>query len=159
MSSTSLTTAPCRNLSAIERCRTAALGGQIEQCDHCGQRRFCYRSCRNRHCPKRQGKRSPDLSGASGFRLYSMLVDAAVKGMGTAIGHPAVIAREMQRGALVPVFDRQVEAPARCCLITTADSRRNAGVQAFREGRRAGNRTGERAAPLAILDCSIGQKH
>ena len=138
MSSASLTTAPGRALSAIERCRTAALGGQIEQCDHCGHRRFCYR-----HCPKRQGKPSPDLSGASGFRLYSMLVDAAVKGMGTAIGHPAVIAREMQRGALVPVFDRQVEAPARCCLMTTADSRRNAGVQAFREGRRAGNRRGE----------------
>ena len=123
MSSASLTTAPGRALSAIERCRSAALGGQIEQCDHCGHRRFCYR-----HCPKRQGKPSPDLSGASGFRLYSMLVDAAVKGMGTAIGHPAVIARE-------------------------------AGVQAFREGRRAGNRRGERAAPLAILDCSIGQKH
>ena len=103
-----------------------------------GHRRFCYRSC-----PKRQGKRSPDLSRASGFRLYSMLVDAAVEGMGTAIGHPAVIAREMQRGAVVPVFDRQVEAPARCCLITTADSRRNAGVQAFREGRRAGNRRGK----------------
>ena len=138
MSSASLTTAQGRALSAIERCRTAALGGQIEQCDHCGHRRFCYRSC-----PKRQGKPSPDLSRASGFRLYSMLVDAAVEGMGTAIGHPAVIAREMQRGALVPVFDRQVEAPARCCLITTADSRRNAGVQAFREGRRASNRRGE----------------
>ena len=81
----------------------------------------------------RQGKRSPDLSRAAGFRLYSMVVDAAVKGMGTAIGHSRVIAREMERGALVPVFDRQVEAPARCCLITTADSRRNAGVQAFRE--------------------------
>ena len=52
--STSLTTAQRRAVSAIERCRTAALGGQIEQCDHCGHRRFCYRSCRNRHCPKCQ---------------------------------------------------------------------------------------------------------
>ena len=52
--STSLTTAQRRAMSAIERCRTAALGGQIEQCDHCGHRRFCYRSCRNRHCPKCQ---------------------------------------------------------------------------------------------------------
>ena len=42
-------------MSAVEHCRTAALGGQIEQCDSCGQRRRCYRSCRNRHCPKCQG--------------------------------------------------------------------------------------------------------
>ena len=52
--STSLTTAQRRAMSAIERCRTAALGGQIEQCNHCGHRRFCYRSCRNRHCSKCQ---------------------------------------------------------------------------------------------------------
>ncbi len=81
----------------------------------------------------RQGAPSPDLSRASGFRLYSMVVAAAVEGIGTAIGHSRVIEREMERGALVPLFDRQVEAPARCCLITTADSRRNPGVQAFRD--------------------------
>ena len=52
--STSLTTAQRRAMSAIERCRSAALGGQIEQCGHCGHRRFCYRSCRKRHCPKCQ---------------------------------------------------------------------------------------------------------
>ncbi len=81
----------------------------------------------------RQGKPSPDLSRASGFRLYSMVVAAAVEGMGAAMGHPRVIEREMERGALVPLFDQQVEAPARCCLITTPDSRRKPGVQAFRE--------------------------
>ena len=81
----------------------------------------------------RQGKPSPDLSRASGFRLYSMVVAAAVEGIGAAIGHSRVIAREMERGELVPLFDRQVEAPMRCCLITTADSRRKPGVQAFRE--------------------------
>ena len=81
----------------------------------------------------RQGQPSPDLSRASGFRLYSMVVDAAVEGLGTAIGHSRVIAREMEQGALVPLFDRQIAASARCCLITTADSRRNPGVRAFRE--------------------------
>ena len=65
--------------------------------------------------------------------LQAMVVDAAVEGMGAAMGHSRVIAREMERGALVPLFDRQVEAPARCCLITTADSRRNPGVRAFRK--------------------------
>src|SRR3954451_13050391 len=50
----SMSTAQRRVMTAIEVCRTAALGGQIEQCDQCGHRRVCYRSCRNRHCPKCQ---------------------------------------------------------------------------------------------------------
>jgi hypothetical protein len=50
----SMSTAQRRVMTAIEMCRTAALGGQIEQCDACGQQRICYRSCRNRHCPKCQ---------------------------------------------------------------------------------------------------------
>jgi hypothetical protein len=43
-----------RALRAIERCRTAALGGHIAQCEHCGERHYRYHSCRNRHCPKCQ---------------------------------------------------------------------------------------------------------
>ncbi len=41
-------------MSAIERCRTAALGGHVEQCDTCGHLRIAFNSCRNRHCPKCQ---------------------------------------------------------------------------------------------------------
>src|SRR5438309_1023241 len=41
-------------MSAIERCRTAALGGHVEECDQCGHQRIAYNSCRNRHCPKCQ---------------------------------------------------------------------------------------------------------
>lgn len=43
-----------RALHAIERCRTAALGGELRQCDACGAQRYVYHSCRNRHCPKCQ---------------------------------------------------------------------------------------------------------
>ena len=43
-----------RVLSAIERCRTSALGGHVEQCDRCGHQRIAYNSCGNRHCPKCQ---------------------------------------------------------------------------------------------------------
>lgn len=43
-----------RVMRAIERCRTAALGGHVEQCDACGHQRIAYNSCRNRHCPKCQ---------------------------------------------------------------------------------------------------------
>ena len=43
-----------RAMSAIERCRTAALGGHVEQCDQCHFQRIAYNSCRDRHCPKCQ---------------------------------------------------------------------------------------------------------
>lgn len=43
-----------RVMSAIERCRTAALGGHVEQCDACGHQRVAFNSCRDRHCPKCQ---------------------------------------------------------------------------------------------------------
>jgi Putative transposase/Transposase zinc-binding domain len=42
-------------MSAIEHCRTAAMGGHVEACEDCGHRRIAYNSCRNRHCPKCQG--------------------------------------------------------------------------------------------------------
>jgi hypothetical protein len=47
--------AQARVLRAIAHCRTAALGGHVEQCLSCGAERVCYDSCRNRHCPKCQG--------------------------------------------------------------------------------------------------------
>jgi Putative transposase/Transposase zinc-binding domain len=50
----SLSTAQQRVMTAIEVCRTAALGGHLERCDSCAYERPCYDSCRNRHCPKCQ---------------------------------------------------------------------------------------------------------
>lgn len=41
-------------LDALERCRTADLGGHIDGCSSCGHLRISYNSCRNRHCPKCQ---------------------------------------------------------------------------------------------------------
>ncbi len=41
-------------MSAIEQCRTAALGGHVLRCDGCGADQIAYNSCRNRHCPKCQ---------------------------------------------------------------------------------------------------------
>src|SRR5438046_9213554 len=43
-----------RVMRDIERCRTAALGGHVEQCDACGHQRISFNSCRSRHCPKCQ---------------------------------------------------------------------------------------------------------
>src|SRR5438309_2205564 len=50
----SLSVAQRRVMTSIEVCRTAALGGHVEQCDHCGHQRIAYNSCRDRHCPKCQ---------------------------------------------------------------------------------------------------------
>ena len=42
-------------MSAIESCRTAALGGHVARCEDCAHTQIAYNSCRNRHCPKCQG--------------------------------------------------------------------------------------------------------
>jgi hypothetical protein len=50
----SMSNAQHRVMTAIEVCRTAFLGGHLEQCDQCGHQRNAYNSCANRHCPKCQ---------------------------------------------------------------------------------------------------------
>jgi hypothetical protein len=51
-------------MSAIESCRSAALGGHVERCEDCGHSRIAYNSCRNRHCPKCQGAAAKDWLAA-----------------------------------------------------------------------------------------------
>jgi Putative transposase/Transposase zinc-binding domain len=51
-------------ISAIEQCRSAALGGHVERCEDCGHSRIAYNSCRNRHCPKCQGAAATDWLAA-----------------------------------------------------------------------------------------------
>ena len=46
--------AQLKGMSAIESCRTSALGGHVERCEDCAHERAAYNSCRNRHCPKCQ---------------------------------------------------------------------------------------------------------
>src|SRR6202162_5545201 len=64
-------------LRSIELCRTAALGGHLEQCDQCGHERNAYNSCADRHCPKCQSlarakwleKRQAELLPSEFFHL------------------------------------------------------------------------------------------
>lgn len=51
-------------MAAIERCRTAALGGHVAACQDCGHIHVAYNSCRNRHCPKCQGAAARDWLAA-----------------------------------------------------------------------------------------------
>lgn len=74
-------------MSAIEHCRTAALGGHVEVCEDCGHWRIAYNSCRNRHCPKCQGaaartwlaEREADLLPVGYFHVvFTLPVEIAV---------------------------------------------------------------------------------
>jgi hypothetical protein len=73
-----------RILRAIASCRTAALGGHVETCDHCHYRRIAYNSCRNRHCPKCQAsacarwmeQRAEELLPVEYFHVVFTLPDA-----------------------------------------------------------------------------------
>jgi hypothetical protein len=58
-----------RALEDIASCRTAALGGHVEECDLCGHRRIAYNSCRNRHCPKCQAGAAADWMEARAAEL------------------------------------------------------------------------------------------
>src|SRR5437763_1195712 len=53
-----------RVITAIQACRTSALGGHVEECGDCGLVRHAYNSCRNRHCPKCQGLARAEWLGA-----------------------------------------------------------------------------------------------
>jgi len=72
-----------RVLRAIERCRTAALGGHLERCDQCGHERNAYNSCGDRHCPKCQSlarakwleKRQAELLECEYFHVVFTLPD------------------------------------------------------------------------------------
>lgn len=70
-------------MSAIERCRTAELGGHVDVCDECGAARISYNSCRNRHCPKCQAltkerwidARKADLLNVGYFHIVFTMPD------------------------------------------------------------------------------------
>jgi hypothetical protein len=73
----SMSTGQRRVMTAIEVCRTAALGGHMERCDECGYERNAFNSCRDRHCPKCQSlaraqwieDRRADLLGVPYFHV------------------------------------------------------------------------------------------
>ena len=80
---------------------------------------------------------APDMTRASGFRLYSMTVQAALEGMGVALGHSLLVAPHLERGTLVALFEPPVPAPARYFLAIAPGSGAKPEVRAFREWLRA----------------------
>ncbi len=102
-----------RTLRDLVRCRTAALGGHVEQCDHCGQTQIAYNSCRNRHCPKCQAgaaahwveAQAADLLPVDYFHVVFTL-PAVLNPL--ALAHPRVVYDLLFRAAVATL--RQVAA-------------------------------------------------
>ena len=111
-----------RVMSAIVACRTEAIGGHMEACDDCGMTRIAYNSCRNRHCPKCQGRaraawlaaREADLLSVPYFHVvftlpapiaaiafqnkavvYAILFKAAAEAMTTLAANPRRLGAEI----------------------------------------------------------------
>lgn len=79
-----------------------------------------------------RGEAPPDLSRASSFSVYSMMVQAAIDGVGATIGHRTAIACELEQGTLVPVLEGNVETRASCCLIIASAAEQRPEVRTFR---------------------------
>src|SRR5271157_5533026 len=101
-------------MNAIERCRTAALGGHVARCEDCAYTTIAYNSCRNRHCPKCQGaaarawlaEREAELLPVPYFHVVFTL--------------PAAIARIAYQNKAV-VYDLLFKASAETLLTIAAD--------------------------------------
>jgi hypothetical protein len=104
-------------MTAIERCRTAALGGHVARCEDCAHTTIAYNSCRNRHCPKCQGaaaqawlaEREAELLPVPYFHVVFTL--------------PASIARIAYQNKAV-VYDLLFKASAETLLTIAADPKR-----------------------------------
>ena len=96
-------------MSAIERCRTAALGGHVARCDNdaCGHTTIAYNSCRNRHCPKCQGAAAHDWMAAREAELLPVPYFHVVFTLPTAI---ADIAYQNKRVIYGLLFEASAEA-------------------------------------------------
>jgi Putative transposase/Transposase zinc-binding domain len=103
-------------MSAIERCRTAALGGHVARCenDACGHTTIAYNSCRNRHCPKCQGTQARQWMRAREAELLPVPYFHVVFTLPSAIGDVAY-----QNKAVI--YDLLFAASAETMLTIAAD--------------------------------------
>ena len=101
-------------MSAIERCRSAALGGHLRRCEACAHIEIAYNSCRNRHCPKCQGALAKQWLAEREAELLPLAYFHVVFTVPTAIGDIAY-----QNKALV--YDLLFKAAAEALLTIGAD--------------------------------------
>ena len=104
-------------MSAIERCRTVALGGHVTRCEACEHIEIAYNSCRNRHCPKCQGALAKQWLAAREAERLPLAYFHIVFTVPSAIGDIAY-----QNKALV--YDLLFKATADTLLTIGADPKR-----------------------------------
>ena len=95
---------------------------------------------------------TPDMSRASGYRLYSMMIQAALEGMGVALGHSLLIAPYLERATLVALFEPPVAAPARYFVAVAPGSGDKPAARAFLDWIRAASRKSDAAQEPAVLE-------
>jgi len=103
-------------MSAIERCRTAALGGHVARCEDCAHTTIAYNSCRNRHCPKCQGAAARQWMAAREAELLPIPYFHVVFTLPSAIGDIAY-----QNKAVV--YDLLFKASSETMLTIAADTK------------------------------------
>ncbi len=101
-------------MSAIEHCRTAALGGHVLACEDCAQRQIAYNSCRNRHCPKCQGAAAREWLAARQAELLAAPYYHVVFTLPAALGDLAYHNKAV-------LYDILFKAAAETLLIIAAD--------------------------------------
>jgi hypothetical protein len=104
-------------MSAIERCRTAALGGHVARCEKCAHTLIAYNSCRNRHCPKCQGAAAQEWLAAREVDLLPVPYFHVVFTL------PAEIADIAYQNKTV-IYDILFKASAETMLTIAADPKR-----------------------------------
>ena len=118
-------------MSAIEACRTAALGGHLERCEDCAHTTIAYNSCRNRHCPKCQGAAARDWMADREAELLPVPYFHVVFTLPSAIGDIAYTNKAV-------IYDLLFKASSETLLTIAADpygNRNGYRLQAFRNER------------------------
>ena len=101
-------------MSAIESCRTAALGGHVARCEDCAHTAISYNSCRNRHCPKCQGAAAREWMAAREAELLPVPYFHVVFTLPSAIGDIAYHNKAV-------IYDLLFKASAEAMLTIAAD--------------------------------------
>jgi Zn finger protein HypA/HybF involved in hydrogenase expression len=101
-------------MSAIESCRTAALGGHVARCEDCAHTVIAYNSCRNRHCPKCQGAAAREWMAAREAELLPVAYFHVVFTLPSAIGDIAYHNKAV-------IYDLLFTASAQTMLTIAAD--------------------------------------
>ena len=107
-------------MSAIENCRTAALGGHVARCADCAHTVIAYNSCRNRHCPKCQGSAAREWMAAREAELLPVAYFHVVFTLPSAIGDIAYHNKAV-------IYDLLFKASSETMLTIAADPKHLGG--------------------------------